>query len=218
MAFPFQIPVLISAPSFSVETVVQTGDATLQIIFTEVPLAVSGAGAHDALNVTNYTLSGPATLSIMSAAKVVGVPHAIALLLNGPLTTGTWTLTGSTQIQTPSAVSLGTPRGASFSVSVLANTVPFNGGRVDNDAFDILRKHLSPALQGPGITALLTGLAAGDEDVFANGEAVFDQLFVSSASGIYLDRKLSDDGIRRPPGIGMADPVFSDYGISINAH
>ncbi len=90
---------------------------------------------------------------------------------------------------------------------------------VGNDtASTLLRKFLNPALRGPVWTAVVAALASADAVNTANAAAAFDQLFRSTASGTYLDRILGDDGISRPPGMGMSDADFRTLGIGVNAH
>lgn len=202
---------------FFVESVLQQAPSTIRVRYSYDPEATSSTGAHDGLNPANYVLSGPTAIPILSCGIVAADSQSIDLQLAGPLVSGTWTVTVS-NVQTPGGGTLTSPTSGSFATTVISPTTPFNGGAVNDEAFDIIRKHLSPALQGPGVNSLIAALAAGDSTVFANGAAVFDQLFVSSAGGIYLDRKLGDDGIRRPTGIGMSDDVFRNYGIGINAH
>jgi N-acetylneuraminic acid mutarotase len=90
-------------------------------------------------------------------------------------------------------------------------------GAENDSLFDIMRKHLSPALVGRGWDALLSALAVGDQYKNDLAKAAFEQLFKSTASGVYLDRLLSDDGVTRPPGIGIGDDPFRTLGIKTTA-
>jgi hypothetical protein len=82
----------------------------------------------------------------------------------------------------------------------------------------LVREHLNPMLQGPFWDALVAAVAAGDTINLENSKAAFDQLFKSSASGPYLDRKASDDGIRRPAGVGMSDDLYRRLAIKVTSN
>ncbi|WNM70275.1 kelch repeat protein [Myxococcus phage Mx1] len=94
---------------------------------------------------------------------------------------------------------------------------PLSLGARDSDSKDILRKHLSPALQGRGWDALIEALATGDEYRKEVAATAFDQLFKSTASGRYLDQRAADDGFVRPSGIGIDDSVFRSISIKTTA-
>jgi hypothetical protein len=90
-------------------------------------------------------------------------------------------------------------------------------GAENDTIFDIMRKHLSPALVGRGWDALLHALSVGDQYKADLAKAAFEQLFKSTAGGVYLDRVLADDGVTRPPGIGIGDEPFRALGITTTA-
>jgi hypothetical protein len=92
---------------------------------------------------------------------------------------------------------------------------PVSGGASNDSAEAVLRKHLNPALRGKGWDALIAALAVGDQMNWDNAKAAFDQLFKSSASGEYLDRKSGDDGIKRPENIGISDELFRQLSIKV---
>jgi hypothetical protein len=83
-------------------------------------------------------------------------------------------------------------------------------------AQDFLREHLSPALTGDNWDALLAAIAVGDSYNKENARLAFDQMFRSSASGQYLDRRMADYGVRRPASIGMDDDLFRDLGLILS--
>lgn len=98
----------------------------------------------------------------------------------------------------------------------MANTSISQGARNDTPE-GILRKHLSPALKGAGWDSLISAIATGDAYVKETATSAFDQLFKSTASGIYLDRIAANDGFTRPPGIGISDDVFRKLAIKTTA-
>lgn len=90
-------------------------------------------------------------------------------------------------------------------------------GAKNDTVVDVLRKHLSPALAGRGWDALLRALAVGDQYKADLAVAAFEQSFKSTAGSVYLDRLLGDDGVTRPPGIGIGDESFRALGIKTTA-
>ncbi len=205
-----------TSPGLSLESIVQISSDTFRLKFTYDPLLVSAAGANDALNPNNYTLSGPTTANISSVSIVGGDSASVFLITNVPLTTGTWTITAA-NIQTATASPLVQPKSLSFDVSLVTTNPSPTPGSENDDAESILRKHLNPALVGPGWNALIAGIASGDQHLFDTAKAAFNQMFRSTASGKYLDRRASDYGFRRPKGVGVADDVFRELAIKISA-
>ena len=79
-----------------------------------------------------------------------------------------------------------------------------------------LRSYLNPSIKGPAVDAVLLALATGNSSYLVNNlRAVNDQMYISSASGRYLDERLADYGIVRPPNIGLSDDVFREIGIQV---
>lgn len=84
-------------------------------------------------------------------------------------------------------------------------------------ANDALRKHLPPSMKGDVWAQLLATL--GDEEQFAwdQAAAVYDQLFLVSAEGKYLDARASEEGgYLRPELVGLTDDVFRDLVIQLS--
>jgi hypothetical protein len=79
-----------------------------------------------------------------------------------------------------------------------------------------LRSFLNPFIKGASVDAILTALAAGGSSHLINNvAAVNDQLYIATASGQYLDQRLSEYGITRPPSVGLSDDVFRTIGIEV---
>lgn len=78
-----------------------------------------------------------------------------------------------------------------------------------------LRRLLNPSIKGPGVDAVLEALATNTEHLISNVEAVSDQLFISTASGTYLDSLLSGKNLTRPPEIGLTDSIFRQLGVAV---
>jgi hypothetical protein len=188
-------------------------DAVVRVLYSADPRQSNPAGATDGLNPTKYALSGPAVATVASVSIVGGDPQALDLLLTAPLPAGTWTVTVS-GVQTPSALSLSI-NSASFVVSEQANLTSLTAGAEEETADQVIRKHLSPALAGPNWDALIEALSQGDTINWDNARAAFDQLFKSSASGNYLDRLASNDGLLRPKDLGLSDELFRQLSIRL---
>lgn len=79
-----------------------------------------------------------------------------------------------------------------------------------------LRSYLNPAIRGSNVDAVLNALAAGNSSyLINNASAVNDQLYIVTASGVYLDQRLADYGIIRPSAVGLSDDIFSQIGIQV---
>lgn len=79
-----------------------------------------------------------------------------------------------------------------------------------------LRSYLSPYIKGPATDAILQALSVGNAAYLINNlRAVNDQLYIATASGRYLDERLADAGIVRPPSVGLSDEVFRQIGIEV---
>ncbi len=196
-----------SGSDFRVQSVVPIGLATLRVRYTQDPKLTSGFDGS--LRVANYVLTGPAENYPTNASEVVDDPQAVDLYLAAPIELGTWTLAVSNVVDENDAV-LEAPTSLTFNVERVAvqETVP--AGAVNDDIINVLRKHFNPALKGPNWDSLLAALAAGDVTNWNNAKLAFNQLFVATASGAYLDKRASDQGVRRPPAIAMPDDLFRD--------
>lgn len=79
-----------------------------------------------------------------------------------------------------------------------------------------LRSYLNPYMKGQTVDAVLEALATGGSSYLIEmARQVHDQLFVVTASGRYLDERLSEHGITRPPSVGLSDDVFREIGIQV---
>jgi hypothetical protein len=78
-----------------------------------------------------------------------------------------------------------------------------------------LRSYLTPYIKGVNTDNILNALAGMSEYLINNAAGVNDQLYIASASGTYLDERLAQYGITRPPSLGLSDSVFSQIGIAV---
>jgi hypothetical protein len=78
-----------------------------------------------------------------------------------------------------------------------------------------LRSYLNPYFRGVNTSAVLNALATSSAYLVNNAAAVQDQLFIPTASGVYLDALLSAYDIIRPSNVGLSDTIFSQIGIKV---
>jgi len=87
-----------------------------------------------------------------------------------------------------------------------------------SDKYDFFRAYISSFLHGkPNAEAILQSLADESIKLHELSVAVTDQLTISTASDIYLDKRLAEVGITRPSELGMDDLSFRQMGIQLNA-
>lgn len=202
---------------FYIANATQVAAAVVRVKYSSAPKATSPVGVNDALNPVNYTLSGPGPYVIASVQPVSGNPLAFDIVFAASLAPGTWVVT-VTNVQTPASNPLTAPTAAQFQVTSSASITPLSGGAEDDDAEKIIRKHLSPALKGSNWDALIKALSVGDDINWDNARAAFDQLFITTASGSYLERKVGDNGLVKPTGVGIDDELFRKLAVKTNAN
>lgn len=78
-----------------------------------------------------------------------------------------------------------------------------------------LRSFLNPAIKGPVCDSVLNALATGTGYLISSVSAVNANLFITTASGQYLDLLLAQYGVTRPPELGLADSLFQEIGIQV---
>jgi hypothetical protein len=196
---------------FRLETVNPIGLATVRVRFTQDPLLSDGATG--ALNIDNYAVTGPVLNYVTGASQVLADPQAIDLYLAAPLEIGQWTLAVSNVVFENGSAPLLPPTSLTFTVDRTAVEEGVPKGAVNDEVVNVLRKFLNPALKGPGWDSMIEALAAGDKTNWDNAKLAFNQLFIPSASGAYLNRRAADQGIRRPSALAMPDSLFRDLAI-----
>lgn len=90
------------------------------------------------------------------------------------------------------------------------------GGVKDESTQQTLRKHFPKPFRGKAWEALLAAIADGDGYVRSLAKAAYDQVFMSSANGKYLDVHGRNEGIPRPTGVGMDDDTYRKFVISLS--
>jgi len=190
---------------------------TVRVRYSSAPRASNPAGANDALNPANYAFSGPGPYTILNVQPVSGSSLLFDITFTGPLTVGTWVVTVS-NVQTPASNPITFPVAAQFQVTSTASLTPLSGGAESDDAESIIRKHLGTALKGSNWDAVIKALSVGDDINWLNARAAFDQLFITSASGSYLERRAANYGLMKPIGVGIDDELFRKLAVKTNSN
>lgn len=202
--------------TFHVQSATQLALSTVRIRFAQDPVAANPASVNDGLNPSLYTLTGPAVNSVTVVTVVPGDLQALDLTLLRPLAPGIWTVAVAGTLQETSELEfLQAPFDAQFTTAFTVGQDPISGGAVQDSAEKILRKHLNSTLVGRAWDALIAALSLSDDFNWENARLAFDQLFKSTASGLYLDRKAGNDGLSRPPDIGLSDELFRELSIKV---
>ena len=68
-----------------------------------------------------------------------------------------------------------------------------------------LRQYLNPSIRGTNTDAVIEALASGPCHLIDNVEAVYDQLYIVTAQGRYLDQRMADRDLTRPDNGGLSD-------------
>jgi hypothetical protein len=185
----------------------------VRIKFTFAPVASLPTGATDALNPFNYTFSGPGSAAVNFVQPVVGNPETFDLNLISAIAPGSWTLT-ALNIQTSSGASLFDNQVSFFAGNTGNSTSLTSGLEDEGDAEKVIRKHLLPTLAGPNWDALIDALSQGDSLNWAASRSTFNQLFISTATGTYLDRLARSFGIDTP-SIGIEEELLRQLVIAV---
>ncbi len=102
----------------------------------------------------------------------------------------------------------------SILVTIPGNQEIISHGAMNDDVCEVLRKLFNPALKGVEWDAVLCSLAAGDAINWTNAKLAIDQLTIAGASGIYLNKRASDVGQKRPPNVGITPETKFPEGVS----
>jgi hypothetical protein len=202
----------------ALQSVTPTNNNTvLRVRFTSDPKRVTALGAYDSLNPSNWGVTGSGFVNVTSVQSVSTDLQSVDLILSSGLPAGTWRVE-VVAVKSASGVNLVSPTSMYFQVSDLINVTVLNPGSTNDTCESIIRQHLNPALKGPGWDAVVSGIAAGDCPVFDNAKKAFDQLYVASASGVYLDRITANSGVVRPKNVGISDDVYRRLAVKLNSN
>lgn len=88
---------------------------------------------------------------------------------------------------------------------------PFSGASPSASIF--LRDEIPDSMKGDVWSCLIAGLAVGEQFAWDNAPLVANQMFLATASSIWLNRRAAGLGLERPVGVGMLDEAFRQYSI-----
>lgn len=203
------ISVVFAAPSFTL-TSAQTVDAsTIVATFDYHPNIGSG--------VYSLVSNHGAVRTVLQGAGPT--PYQLYLYTNAPLTQDFWTLTysGQTTGSPPVAIVPGTAyfwSGVGLAPVGIA-APPFSGA--NGSAYDFLRDNIPSSMKGNAWACFIAGLAVGEQVAWDNAPLVDRQMFLATASGVWLDRRAAGMGMERPVDVGMLDDDFRDYTVSLSS-
>jgi len=197
---------------FSLDSVELIAPAWLRVRFTNTPKTTNPIDFNDALNPLNYSFVGPTPVTITQITKFNEDDEVVDIYLSSPLVPGIWQLDVSNNVASVSGAGIQPPLSYVFNVD-LVNQEPLSLGAENDDSEGVLRKHLHPALKGRGWDAVIAGLAAGDKINQENARLAFNQLYISTSASFYLDRNAGDQGVKRPPNIGISDDLYRQLAI-----
>lgn len=201
---------------FFVVSAIQQVPGTVRVHFSAPAQAINPLNANDAQNPSNYAFTGPGFAVISAVNPVLGNPLSFDVVMSSLLAPGMWTVTVS-NVKTNMGAALVAPTAANFFVTASAQTSLTAGAETDTSE-RVIRKHLNRSLKGDGWNALISGLSQGDDKVWGFAQSAYDQLFLSTATGTYLEKRASDIGITKPAGVGINEEVFRKFAIKNNAN
>ncbi len=204
---------------FALDSVEHPKLLVLRVRFTQVP-NTTGSVLVRADIPSKYTLtptSGQGAASaILAASAASDDAEVIDLHLEAELPLGTWQLAVDPGVQDSDHGPLVGTGIAAFEVLRITQDA-VGGGAIDRDHHADLNSLFHPALRrGPNWQGIIAGLAAGDAIVADQANKAFDQLFVQSASGKYLEQRAAERGIPKYVDVGMIDPVFRTFVTSVH--
>lgn len=202
---------LLSGDTFSID-LGEYLDGKIYLTFSEAPRATDATASNDALNPANYTLNGSSPNAIGSVA-ITGNPAVLALTPLYPLEVGYWQIQVSSSVANAGVTAfMGTPNSWTVLVGDMVTARAISMGAENQDAFDILSDFLNPAYRDkPNWSNVMEVLSVGEQNLYDNARKAYDQLYASTASGKYLTQRAGDQGLSRPPGVGLTDDLFRQF-------
>lgn len=199
---------------FTLDSVEHPKLRVLRVRFTQVPNTTDSVLVRADIP-SKYTLtptSGQAAApAILAASAATDDSEVIDLHMAGELPLGTWQLAVDPGVQDADHGPLVGSGIAAFEVLRITQD-DLGGGAITRDHFAEISSLFHPALRrGTNWRGIMAGLAAGDAIVADQANKAFDQLFVQSASGKYLEQRAAERGIPKYVDVGMIDPTFRTF-------
>lgn len=198
-----------------VTAVTPVAPAILRVTYDKMPFTARPGVQYDALFLQNYRLVGPGTAELFTVRTVSGDPFSVDLVLKQKLTTGSWSVQIAAGIETPSG---DTTTEQTISITISSGTKYLSATPQEVTGEDTVRSHLNPKFNTGAWPALVAGLGYSDEKLAKTAKFAYFQNFLSTASGIFLERLTNAFSVDRPPNTGLSDKALSELSIAINAN
>jgi hypothetical protein len=187
----------------------QSGPSTIRLRFSKpVPYMTTTTG----LEKSNYVVTrNSLNVPVMRVATVPDQYDCVDLFLGESLAQDDYVVTVSNLTNSVKWPLDSDTNPVTVSCKVIkASDLPFKQESVES----VLRKNMNPVLDGPNFRALITSVATGEVANKNNAKAAFNQLYMSKASGRYLDAITANFGISRPVD-GIVDPLYREFAINL---
>lgn len=198
--------------------------ASLEILTDQNLLVWFTRNPTNATNIANYTLNGPNARTIVLAqlqTETNGIgslyntaSRGVRLYTDLPLTVGQWTLSISGLVS-QDADSLPIPTGTKlvFDLVDKSSQGDIGSGLVESPVSKFIPKIFR---EKTAYKAIIAGIEAGDEIVRDQARTSFDQGFICTSSGKYLNTKAGDRGVPKPTKLGISDVAFRKLAIDVS--
>jgi hypothetical protein len=104
----------------------------------------------------------------------------------------------------------------SAATTTQGNATPTSGGAVNVADEDQVGQYFNPTLRKePTWKALTQALSAGEASVSQVANTALNQLYLSTASGSYLEKRASEFGLKKPGKTWLSDELFRQLGITV---
>lgn len=198
--------------SFSFDSVQPLDARRLRLWFTRAPSpATATIGSVDLVGT-----SGQTAPSVVSVTRSTADSDVYDVYLDSDMASGTYLVTISDAVVSETGMALLEPFEYAFNWTPVVQEPIAHGGQ-NSAAEEQFLANLNPAYRNKtNWRALADALSTGDALIRADAAAAFNQLYVSTASGRYLDRRAADRGIAKPTGPGLTDDVFRRLAIIVS--
>jgi hypothetical protein len=188
---------------FLLSSIELVDDQTLLVWFTR--------NTTGATTTSNYTVTGPSARSVILAQQ--NDLNGARIYLDLPLTVGQWTLSvTSITSNDPDALTLPSDTKVIFDLVDKSTQDTVGTNLVEAPVSKFIPKEFR---NKKVVGAIIAGLETGDAIVRDQTRLAFDQSFLSTASGKYLNTKASDRGVPKPTKLGLSDTQFRKLAIDI---
>lgn len=192
---------------------------TVEILANDCFLIWFSRGAANADTHTNFTISGGRTVRLAQYQSEVingsalDTRRGVRIYFDSPLVPGQWTLTCSSNIVSNDAEAVALPADTTL---LLDLTEVVEDGTDDSVADSNVSKYVPAKYRAmPVIAALIEANEVCDRDIADQARLSFDQQFITTASGEYLESKARDTGVEKPNKLGISDQDFRKLVVNV---